>query len=218
MPVFAGKSNEKVYVGRIQIKEVWAGGKRVYSTALWSDTFDSGTLDSRYVLQLGQAQIIDGELSRTRSGGETRVWTPKLGTDQLEIRAVLGAVTDPVQVSGLLLGSANNGSSSGPETWAVFEFNNRDICQIASWDGSGWPILAKFSPRTFAKGDTVSFKRVGQKVTATHNGVVLGSATTSSGAGYQQAALKVACYSSGGFFPTYYYSPRFDSFEVASSV
>lgn len=214
MSVFAGKGIGKVYVGSTPFKEVWAGGKRLFSSALWSDTFDSGTLDSRYVMQLGQAQIENGELTRTRATGETRVWTPNLGTDQLEIRAVLGTVSDPVQVSGLLLGGSNGGS----ETWVVFEFNNKEVCRIACWDGSAWPILATFAPRSFKRGDTVAFKRVGQKVTATHNGVVVGSTVTPNGVGYQRAALKVACYSSGGLFPTYYFSPAFDSFEVVASA
>lgn len=208
MPIHYGRTEiPDVYLGAQRLAGVYVGSTSVWSTMQWLfyDDFERTTLGSDWV-STGGAVLTNGQLKKNTTAGSSDNWTAQtFPGDDLWVRATLGEVTDPVQVSSVSLGS--------PSQYVYVEFSTNGG-QIGDYNGSVWTRRTNVPALAWAAGDRIDVVRAGTSVGVYRNLSLVAQASSSValGAAYRRVNLSVRVHVQSGFLR--YYSPTFDDVRI----
>lgn len=215
MPIYAGATPVTgVYIGATPVTAVYQGTVKIWPpdttnppdpvpTYKFYDDFNRTTIGPDWT---GSGGLIDaGALKKNNTNGSADYWTARtFDTDDLDVTAVLGPVTDPAQLAWIMLGS--------PSAYVYVEFS-RNVGVIGDYNGTSWVARSNFGAIPWTTGDTIRVTRSGSTVTVYRNGAVVatGVSSVARGTAYRRVGLSVR--RASNFFGTYY-GPTFDSVGV----
>lgn len=198
-----------IYLGVQPVSAIYLGDQKIWPTSTpdpvytFYDDFNRTTIGAAWTG--AGAVIVNGELKKNATNGSADYYTAtQFATDDLDVTAVVGTVTDPAQRASILLGS--------PAQYIYAEVSaNGGI--IGDYNGSVWTTRANV-PAGLASGDTLRLRRQGTTVTLSRNGTTIATATSSVALGPSFRRVGLSVRRDSNVLGTYY-GPTWTSVGVA---